>query len=110
MDRNEIKHLLLLYRPGDSERIEPNIEMALSEARRDPELSEWFEQHCAFQRAMVGGLAKIEPPTALRDQILSRARPEKKIIKFPGRAILAIAASLALLIGLSVLLVGRSQA
>lgn len=49
MTRDEAKRILLLYRPDSVEPPDPEMEGALNLLKRDAELREWFEAHCATQ-------------------------------------------------------------
>ena len=79
MNRPEARQILLLYRPGTSDSHDPEMAEALELARRDPELSRWFEAHCAFQTALRQKLRQIEVPLDLKARILA----QPKIVPLP---------------------------
>ena len=71
MNSQQAKQILLLYRPGDAEADNPQMAQALALTRRDPDLSLWFQQHCATQSALRAGFRRIPVPAGFREQILS---------------------------------------
>jgi hypothetical protein len=83
VNRSEAQQVLLLYRPGTPETGETEMMEALDLARRDPELGRWFEQHCAFQKAMSARFRQIEVPAHLRTSILARAQVPEPVISQP---------------------------
>lgn len=99
MTRDEAKRILLLYRPDSVEPPDPEMEGALNLLKRDAELREWFEAHCATQSAIRNALRTISPPAALKEQILSE-RPKAAATPAWRRPsnVLLIASLLALLI------------
>jgi hypothetical protein len=122
MTPEEAKRILSLYRPGSADENDPDFAEALDLAdpgrRRngrqpqiDPELSRWFRQHCAAFLSVRAKLREIQPPAALKDQILA----EYKIHVMPTwssrRLVLAYAAAAVLLIGglLTLFFVRRAQ-
>ena len=72
MNRSEAREILLLYRPGTADLFDPPMVEALELARQDPELGRWFEQHCAFQKAMRAKFQQIEVPAHLKTSLLIR--------------------------------------
>lgn len=73
MNSQEAKDVLLLYRPG-VDRDDPDFAEAIAHARQDPELSAWFQQHCAFQEAARSAFNNIPVPDGLKEQILSERK------------------------------------
>jgi hypothetical protein len=82
MTPEEAKRILALYRPGSADQDDPAFAEALDMAdpgrqtdRRvaalDPELSRWFREHCAAFLDVRGKFLNIQPPPALKDQILA---------------------------------------
>jgi hypothetical protein len=101
MTTAEARQILLLHRPGVEESGDPQMAEALAMTRRDPELSRWFEEHCAFQNAMREKFRQMEVPSHLKEEILSRMEPERKIVRpafWLRPAWLATAAAAAVLI------------
>jgi uncharacterized membrane protein YbaN (DUF454 family) len=65
----QAKRTLLLYRPDLPDDAE--FSEALAEARRDPELARWLEQHLATQRALRQKFRQISVPAELKEQIVT---------------------------------------
>jgi hypothetical protein len=104
--RAEAQQVLLLYRPGSEDSGDAAMAQALSLAQDDRELGQWFEQHCAFQRAMRAKFRQIEVPTHLKTSLLVRGQAQPMLVSAPptaGRrpAWLAAAAALLVLLGLA---------
>lgn len=98
MNRDEIKQILLVYRPGTSDADDPEIAEALALAKNDSELSQWLEEHAARQNALRAKFRQIAIPAGLKEQIISeqaaRARAASRRQKVVGAAavlVLAIA-------------------
>lgn len=72
MNASEAKQVLLLYRPGTVDSLDPEVREALELAGRDYELGRWLEEHRAFQKAMRAKLRQIEPPAHLKTLLLAR--------------------------------------
>lgn len=72
MNKQEAKQVLLLYRPG----MEPDTELkeAMAVAQLEPELQEWFKQHCTFQEALRRSFRQVPVPEGLKEQILSERK------------------------------------
>lgn len=71
MTPREAKEILLLYRPGTADAEDPQIIEAMGMAREDPDVARWFEQHCAFQKAMRARFREIEVPAHLKYAVLT---------------------------------------
>jgi len=97
MTREEAKRILLLYRPGLPE--ESEFSEALEEARRDPELGHWLEQHLATQTALRQKFRAITVPPLLKARILADRKIVHPVWWRRPPVWLAAAASIALLIG-----------
>lgn len=107
MTSSEAKLILVRYRPGTPDAQEPEMVQALELVRQDPELSRWFDQHCAFQSAMRTKLRQIEVPAQLRAAILARkpnAEPPPNVIDLLPwwRSPVGLAAAAAVVLLLSV--------
>jgi hypothetical protein len=101
MNNNEAKFLLCAYRPGGRDADDPAFAGALAQARQDPMLGAWFAREQAFDTAMAAQLGSIAPPPGLREAILTGARVSRAphaTRRWP--VWLALAASMALLLGL----------
>ena len=73
MNSLEAKQILLLYRPA-VDRDDPDFAEALAVTKADPELNNWFQQHCAFQKAASSAFNDIPVPEGLKEQILSERK------------------------------------
>jgi hypothetical protein len=97
MDSQQVKQILLLHRPGLDREANPELEVALEQAKCDPDLARWFEQHCAVQTVIRSKFKEIPLPSGLREKILA----ENKVRRLPfwrRPVFLAAAATIALLI------------
>lgn len=74
MSPQEVKQVLLLYRPGTADAEDPQIIEAIEAARGNPELARWFKEHCAFQEAMRAKLRAVEVPPHLKAALLARQK------------------------------------
>ena len=79
MSSAEAREVLLLYRPGTAEAADPQMAEALELARQDPELGRWFEQHCAFQKAMRAKFRQIEVPVHLKTSLRMRQQRSRRL-------------------------------
>jgi uncharacterized membrane protein YbaN (DUF454 family) len=97
----EAKTILLGWRPGHGDLRDAEVASALEQAKRDPALNEWLEQHAAFQRTVARSFQQIPVPADLRARIL--ARPRNVVAgpwwRRPGW--MAAAAAVVLLLGLA---------
>lgn len=104
MTRDQARQVLLPYRPGTVDERDPKFSEALELVRGDAELARWFQEHCAFQRAMRAKLQQIAAPADLRERILA-AQAAPKIIRpiawWRQPAWMAAAAAVVLLLGLA---------
>ncbi len=97
MNRDEIKNILLLYRPGTADADDPQIAAALARAKADPELDGWLAQHGARQLVVADQFRQIAVPAGLREQIISEQAAAGKIIfRRPKLALVATVAGLLL--------------
>ena len=101
MNSQEAKRILTLYRPGSALEEEPEFKEALELTSRDPELRQWFDQHCAFQEAMREKFRQLEVPADLKDSILAKTKIVAPPVWWRHPAWLAAAAAIVILIGLS---------
>jgi len=74
---------------------------ALQEARLDPELAHWLEQHLATQEALRRKFREVTPPPDLQERILIERKILRPVWWQRPPAWFAAAASIALLIGLA---------
>jgi hypothetical protein len=103
MDRRQAQQILMCYRPGATGASDPQFAQALEQARQDPELSWWFEQHRAFQTAIGDRFKELPVPAGLKERILAGYRPPEIIVwwRRPAFRALAAAAAITLMIGLA---------
>ena len=73
MNTSEAKEKLLLYR-GSIDDADPHFQVALEQARRDPELAEWLREQRSCYDAIRSKLRGPEPPRDLAQKII-RSRP-----------------------------------
>lgn len=101
MNREQAREILMAWRPGRDLERDPEVARALETARQDPELRSWLERHAAFQEGMKEAWSRIPVPPDLEDRILARA----KTVSIPRwrtrAAIVAAAAAVVMLLGLS---------
>lgn len=74
MKNEEAKFLLHAYRPSGRDANDPAMAEALTQARQDPGLRDWFAREQAHGSAVSEKLNSITPPANLRDAILTGAR------------------------------------
>ena len=82
MNRDEVKNILLLYRPGSADANDLQTAEALALAKRDPELAGWLEAHCARQLLLRDRFRQITAPAGLKEQIISEQAADDKIVPF----------------------------
>jgi hypothetical protein len=98
MTREEAKEILTLHRDGQSD---PAVTEAMRFVATDPEMERWWAERRAFQDTVREQFRAIEPPPGLKEKILSQ-RPTRKPSIFADTPLLAIAASIVLLLALVV--------
>jgi hypothetical protein len=113
MTPEEAKKILALYRPGSADQDDPDFAEALDMAdpgrprggrpsQIDPELSQWFREHCAAYLSVRGKFLDVQTPPAFKDQILAEYKSHmtpglSRRVLFAGVAgLLTIAACLTL--------------
>jgi hypothetical protein len=62
MTHEEAKIILLRYRPGTTDREEPELREALALAQVDEELSRWLADNGASQQLLRTTFKQIQPP------------------------------------------------
>ncbi len=102
MDKHEAKMMLQSYRPGGRDAQDPAFAEALSLARQDPELGEWFRRECELDGVISDRLRQSVIPADLRQSILTGHRSQRQVARvFPAwwrSPALAWAASVVLLL------------
>lgn len=102
MNNLDAKEVLKTYRPGVDDENDPDIIRALTLVRQDPNLAQWHEQQQAFNAGVRETLRRIEPPAGLKEKILAGQFHPKAVLWWRRPELLAIAAAIAILIGLAV--------
>lgn len=102
MNPGQAKQILLIYRPGTTDANDPEIAQALAVMRSDPELSHWFDEHCARQTALRDKFRQITPPVGLMEQIISEHGARMKAASRRGRVV-ALAAVAAIFVALALI-------
>jgi hypothetical protein len=100
MTREEAKDILLLYRAGAEDAQDPAMRDALRLAEQDAELDRWFATHRARQSAIRAAFRGVQPPSALKEQILSE-QPRPAAVprsRQPAKLILACVVALVLVV------------
>jgi hypothetical protein len=100
VNRDDIRQILLLYRPGSADAEDPQIAAALAVAKQDAELARWLEEHCARQSALSAKFRQLEPPAGLREQIISEHAASRRRNSARHKIEFALAGLALLLFGL----------
>lgn len=101
MNRDEAQARLRAYQPGSADDHDPRFAEARARLERDAELRSWFEQERRFDAAVRERLGAVPPPPGLLPRLLAaRGRPTVGRRASVWQLPLALAASLALLLGL----------
>jgi hypothetical protein len=101
MNSQAAKQILVLYRPGTPDAEDPEVIQAMAVARQDPELAQWFEQHCAFQKEMRAKLRAIEVPAQLKIALQARRPVVVPRVWWRNPVWLAAAASVVVLLAMA---------
>ncbi len=99
MNHEEIKQILLLYRPGTADAEDPEVAQALALAKNDPELSRWLVEHSARQSALREKFRQLPVLTGLKEQIISEEAAKAKAVSRRDK-IVGLAAALAIVVSL----------
>jgi hypothetical protein len=78
MTHDQAKIILLQYRPGTTDREDPEIQEALALARVDEELSRWLAEQGSSQRLLRHAFQQIKAPEGLREQIISEEAASRR--------------------------------
>ena len=113
MTKEEAKFILQAYRPDMDTSDVPGMEEALQLLEANEELKNWFEEEKAFDNAFSATLSDIHIPPELESQI------QNQIIEKPGKiveipwwkqfSVLGAAASILLVLGLTLAPLGQQQ-
>ncbi len=99
MNNEEARNILSVYRPGGADAGDPYFEGALKQARRDPELAQWFEDERRFDRAVSEALQSIDVPAEGKTDLLAVSKMDSRVRRFPQWAN-ALAAGIVLAAGI----------
>ena len=113
MTHDEAKIILLRYRPGTTDREEPEMREALALAQVDEELSRWLADNGTSQQLLRTTFKQIQPPEGLLQQIISEHAASQRASANRRRfARIALVAALVLvgIIGSTLWLGSRPQA
>jgi hypothetical protein len=72
MNNETAKLILSAYRPDGADAQDPVFADALEQARRDPQLGQWFEEQRTFDQSIFQELKRIEAPSSASDFLLRR--------------------------------------
>jgi len=121
MTPEEAKRTLAFYRPGSADDDDPAFAEPLSLAdpgrkpgphasQIDPQLSRWFREHCSAYLGVRGKFLDIQPPPALKDQILAEYKSHITPMRSQRRVMLAcVAGVLVMAAFLTVFFLRRAQ-
>jgi hypothetical protein len=97
MDSRQAKEILLRYRPGSNEPIDPQLAEALALAERDAELGHWLEQQQRADDAIRTRLREAPVPAGLKQRILAEHKIARVDFGWRNPAWLAAAAAVVIL-------------
>ncbi len=101
MTREEAQFILQAYRPNSEDAHDPQFADALVLARQDPVLGRWFADEQAMDAAFAAKLRALPPPSDLKAQLLLARATIRHRSWWRQPVWLAVAASVALLLGLA---------
>ena len=93
MNRDDVKNILLLYRPGTADAADPQVSEALALAQQDAELARWFGEHCTRQGILRAKFRQIAVPAGLKEQIISEQFARERTIVRRKLVLTAVAAT-----------------
>lgn len=77
MTIHEAKEILALYRPGTADAEDPDFATALQLCEQEPELKQWFDEHCSVYLSLRSKLKEIRVPEGLKEQIVAERKVQK---------------------------------
>ena len=101
MLKQEAKQILALFRPGTADEQDPFFNEARQLAKTDPELARWLNEHCEAYLVLRRKFQAIPIPPGLKEQIISERKIQPPFFQNYWRPLLAAAAVVALLMGLT---------
>lgn len=109
MDKTRAQFVLESYRAGTGDEADPIFIQALHTAGNSPELAAWLDQEQARDHALRARLREVPVPADLCDSILAGVEPADEPAPRRRTALLALAASIVLLLAVASLWVARSR-
>jgi len=97
MNRQQVRQVLSLYRPGTADANDPDFADALRACESNPELKLWFKAHCESCQALRARFKEIPVPEGLREQIIAErkinttSQPRRPVIYAAVTAMAAVA-------------------
>lgn len=108
MNNEEAKFILQGYRPNGADAEYEAFRAALAQVQHDPALRDWFAHQQAFDAGVSAKLSQISAPAGLREAILAGGRVSSTDTRqtswWASPAILAAAASIAVIFGVTLAL------
>ena len=99
MNSTEAQFILQARRPNGHDDADPQVAAALAQARHDPVLAAWLAKQQAFDASIAAQLRTLAPPAEPRAAILSGARVNRPVPFWRTPAMLGLAASGVLILG-----------
>ena len=100
MNNPQAKEILALFRPGTADEQDAAFVQARELAKTDPELAQWFDEHCEAYLILRRKFRAIPIPPGLQEQILAERKIRRPFFQRYWGPLLAAAAAVALLIGI----------
>ena len=102
MNTTEAKFILQACHPDGQDATDSRFAEALEQAKHDPALADWLAREQSFDTAIAAKLRRVQPPAGLRAAILAGARMSRPQPWWRQPRVLALAASVVLILGLAV--------
>jgi hypothetical protein len=100
VNSQQAKQILMLFRPGTADEQDASFDEARRQAKTDPQLALWFDEHCAGYLALRRKFHEIPIPPGLKEQILSERKTARPFFQRYWGPLLAAAAVVVLLLSL----------
>jgi hypothetical protein len=71
MNKDEIRKILSVYRPGGQDASDPVIASAKANLEKDLELAQWFAEEQEFDRKFAKAITGIPIPTGFRTRLMA---------------------------------------
>ena len=108
MTPQEAKEILVRYRLNSADETDPDFAEALQMALTNPKLSQWLLDQQEFHSSVRRQIQSVEIPRDLKARILSEAPAEPTVALFPRRQFVRLAASIVVVLGLSLFWASRT--